>query len=248
MANATLDKLLLEFENYSIADNPFSDPDVGNVHSRLYSAIVSITGGALKPRIQALVENPEYWLGKALQWALSNGEPDVQSNAPSGFGKFSYGDSGNTGPVVFLDSTCAAGFDIENEPGITSLSWPNLTAIDPDDLQHGYLYINGCAALTSVSFPLLTTIGDLNQTMVIVDSPIVTLAVPGVFPAMTQLSFTGLALSAASVNAVLAACVANAAWTGGHIHLEGGTSSAPTGQGIVNAATLVGRGVTVATN
>ena len=56
------------------------------------------------------------------------------------------------------------------------------------------------------------------------------------------------ALTAASVNALLARFVANAAYVSGSIDLSGGTSAAPTGQGITDSATLTGRGVTVSTN
>jgi hypothetical protein len=56
------------------------------------------------------------------------------------------------------------------------------------------------------------------------------------------------ALNAASVNQVLARCVANSAYTSGVVDVSGGTSSPPTGQGITDAATLVTRGVTVTTN
>lgn len=57
-----------------------------------------------------------------------------------------------------------------------------------------------------------------------------------------------LGLTAQSVNHVLARGVANPAFVSGNLTMNGGTSSPPTGQGIIDKATLIGRGVTVTTN
>lgn len=62
------------------------------------------------------------------------------------------------------------------------------------------------------------------------------------------LDFTGNALNAATVNSILARCVASASFTAGTLDLSQGTNAAPTGQGIADVTTLTGRGVTVTTN
>lgn len=64
----------------------------------------------------------------------------------------------------------------------------------------------------------------------------------------SNVALTGLALSAAYVNLMLAICVAEAGFTSGTVDLSGGTSAAPTGQGVTDKATLIARGITVTTN
>jgi len=59
--------------------------------------------------------------------------------------------------------------------------------------------------------------------------------------------FTNNALSADTVNVILARAVANTGFVG-TIQLDGGTNAAPTGQGITDKATLLTRGVTLTTN
>lgn len=61
------------------------------------------------------------------------------------------------------------------------------------------------------------------------------------------INITGCALSATSVNYILAQLVALSP-TVGSFDLSGGTSASPTGQGITDAATLVSNGCTVTTN
>jgi len=64
----------------------------------------------------------------------------------------------------------------------------------------------------------------------------------------THQDFSNCALTAASVNHILARCVANPAYIFGVVSLSGGTNAAPTGQGIMDRATLRRRGVVVTTN
>lgn len=101
--------------------------------------------------------------------------------------------------------------------------------------------------LTSVSFPSLVSVGNEFRFK---DGPLLTsLSIPVFVPYSGQtLNFSGLALDDTSVNHVLARCVANPSYNSGLVNLSGGTSAAPTGQGIVDAATLDGRGVSVAVN
>lgn len=55
------------------------------------------------------------------------------------------------------------------------------------------------------------------------------------------------ALDVSSINAILAFCVAHGG-DNGSLDTHGGTSAAPSGQGILDVATLIGRGWTVTTN
>jgi hypothetical protein len=60
--------------------------------------------------------------------------------------------------------------------------------------------------------------------------------------------FNNNALTASVINAFLAHLVAEPAYVSGTVLLNGGTNAAPSGQGIVDKATLIGRGVVVNTN
>lgn len=163
------------------------------------------------------------------------------------FGFFSFGDSGAVGAVVINDVTCVPGYDIESEPNITSLSWPNLISIDPTNLQAGYLYIQNNPLLTSVSMPVLTSgIWDFflgnNAALTTVDLPVY---VP---PNTSNFQAPNCALDVASVDHILAIHVANPAYVAGVIVLTGGTNAPPGPQGLLDVATLIGRGVAVGTN
>jgi hypothetical protein len=68
------------------------------------------------------------------------------------------------------------------------------------------------------------------------------------FPNGTDYDFSGNALTQATVDAILAAMVANAGYASGNVDLSGGTSSAPSVTGLADKATLIGRGVSVTTN
>ncbi len=97
---------------------------------------------------------------------------------------------------------------------------------------------------TAISFPNVVTIGGtvaLNcPNMVSLD---VSSWVPT--PGNTFSTFGSNSLNAASVNLVLRRCVLNAAFTTGSITLTG---APPSGQGVTDKATLIGRGVSVTTS
>lgn len=112
---------------------------------------------------------------------------------------------------------------VENNAALTSLSFPALTTLNQGAIA-SEAYIRNCAALTTISFPNLTIPNDL------------------------WLDFTNNALSQASVDHVLARLVANPAYVTGQVQLQGGTNSAPSVAGLADKATLAGRGVTVTTN
>lgn len=101
-------------------------------------------------------------------------------------------------------------------------------------------------SLPSLSLPALTNcnVFDLsaNSSMTNFSAPLWLPTNPA------NINFTNCALNAASVNHILARCVANAALVTGTVNLGGGTSAAPTGQGVTDKNTLISRGVTVFTN
>lgn len=127
---------------------------------------------------------------------------------------------------------------------------PALTSVDASVLAHaeGGLNFDSCPSLISLSFPALTLIdGDVfsandSTTLVTVSASSLIYSDNAV-----GVSFINCALDAASVNEILARCVASGL-TAATIDLSGGTSSAPTGQGIIDAATLTTAGCSVTTN
>lgn len=137
-----------------------------------------------------------------------------------------------------LVSITKGGFEIT---GNTSLSSLNLSALET---VYGTLSIAG-NLLTSLDLgSLATAIVSIN------DNPNLTdITLTNFVPTNdTENYFSENALSAATVNAILARFVANAAFVTGVIDLSGGTNAAPTGQGLTDVTTLRGRGVTVTIN
>lgn len=129
------------------------------------------------------------------------------------------GESNDVLIALTLTSLVTVGgiFNLSSDLAIETISLPALTTVS------GNFTANTCTALTSFSAPLwLPTDG-------------------------TTINFNGDALDAASVNHILARCVA-AGVTTCTIDLSGGTNAAPTGQGITDAADLATAGNTVTTN
>lgn len=144
-------------------------------------------------------------------------------------------------------------------PKLESISAPLLVG-NPD------IYINSCQLLTSVdfsalasckfltlnvtglasaSFNLLTT-GEISVTS---NPSLVSLSLPVFLPINgTNFNCSNNALNQASVDNVLHRAVANAGYVIGTVSLDGGTNSAPSAAGLLDKATLVGRGVTVTNN
>lgn len=129
---------------------------------------------------------------------------------------------------------------VDNLDGLSEADFPELISV-------GVLYGTSCANLTRVGYPKLTTVGG---TAVHNGNPLLTdVSFPVWLPTNTKnLRFEDNALTDVSVNHILARCVANAGYVSGTVDTSGGTSSAPTGQGVADKATLIGRGVTVTTN
>ncbi len=126
---------------------------------------------------------------------------------------------------------------------LPAVSLPALTTISAG----GGLSVAGCSALLSLDAPLLVPFsGELFCS----ENPLLeTVNLPVWSPANgTNVSFSNCSLSVASVNHILARCVANPAYASGIVDLAGGASAAPAGQGAADVITLTGRGVTVNTN
>lgn len=147
-------------------------------------------------------------------------------------------------PGVSFPKLASVGGDcdiVDNLDAITEADFPELVSVG------AILAGLSCNILTRVGYPKLVTVGgdllhNLNPLLSEVSFPVF-LPTNG-----TDLNFADNALDASSVNHILARAVANAAYISGTIDTSGGTSSAPTGQGIADKATLIGRGVTVTTN
>ncbi len=171
------------------------------------------------------------------------------TNLLNKIGLFTFGNLAGITSASLTMTTSGAGFDIEGTTELTSIIWPNLVSVDPTGLQDGYITISGNSHLTTLTFSALVTT-NLNTDFTISGNPLLTLiSLPAYVPQAGQmLVFTNNKLTAACVNAILARCVASAGFTGGAVKLNGGTSAAPTGQGITDKATLITRGVTVLTN
>jgi len=158
--------------------------------------------------------------------------------------------------------------DIDNCPDLTST---NLDALESCGDGTDGLFFSDNDSTTSLSLPAFETSSGTfsiqNNTL------LVTISVPSFLtcsagnmdwdtnPALTTvvlssfiprngmtIGIDGCALSQASVDLVLARCVANAAYVTGTVNLDGGTNSAPSAAGLVNVGILTGRGVTVNNN
>lgn len=178
----------------------------------------------------------------------------------TGFTSFNGGGQGITS-VTFQASTSVDGFDIELWNNLTSISFPNLATIDPAGISGalvlillplvtsvncplltkvgGGVSIQQMAGLTSASFPLLTDTANIHFDQ----CPLLTtINVSSWVPTNGSNNlFTACALNAATVNSILARGVANAGFVSGLIDTSGGTSLGPSGQGILDKATLNAR-------
>ena len=154
--------------------------------------------------------------------------PDFWSTVPDSvsgqLGFYTFGPIGASEITFYFDSMLV-GFDIEYATDLVALHFPYLVSLDPTSIQSGVLlFLRHNPGLTTIELPVfLPTQG------------------------MT-LDFQDNALTAATVNAVLARLVANPAFTSGTVHLEGAGNAAPTGQGLTDKATLLGRGVALTTS
>lgn len=144
-----------------------------------------------------------------------------------------------------LESVAGPLYIVDDAPVLTSLDLGSLQSVGLA------LTIRG-TSLTAISLPNLVTVGGdvLNDALAMTSNAnLATIDLSSYVPTNgTNIDLGNCALLAASVNHVLARCVANAAYVSGSVKLGAGTNASPTGQGILDVATLTGRGVAVTTN
>lgn len=169
--------------------------------------------------------------------------------------------------LVFKQKTMVAGFNIGKQASLISVSWPNLVRVTGASAQ---FLISNNTVLTSISAPLLESvsddfIGSNNLVLPALSFPsLVTVgdrlefnlnvalkdvSLPVFVPKNNQqIAFNGCALTQASVDHILARCVASVAFVTGTVDLGDGTNATPSAAGLANKAILEARGVTVQTN
>lgn len=162
-------------------------------------------------------------------------------------GQFAFADMG---ALTVIDAPLLATVDQSVGLGTN----PLLTTVNLGSLQTitaGNLFFSGSTALVTFSLPSLVSTGADPSNTAIQGSgctSLTTFNVPNWLPTNgTTIDLTNCALTSASVNHILARCVA-AGVTTCTIALEGGTNGAPTGQGATDKADLITAGNTVTTN
>lgn len=170
--------------------------------------------------------------------------------------------------LTFTNSTRNGTFDLENNTDLTSLSMPSLVNVTGG----GAILILNCSSLTSISMPsvvsvdngltigICTSLVDLNLDSFVDNGSVYGIDIRG-NPLLASLTlsnyvptngmnqdFRNNALNQTSVDGILARCVANAGFVSGEVRLQDGTNSAPSASGLLDKATLEGRGVVVNVN
>lgn len=176
-----------------------------------------------------------------------------------------------TGSSIYI-SSCAA-LETVSFPNLVTvgesvsvLGCPLVTTINFDSLQKcgffcddfgsGYFELSFSLnnALTSLSLPAFIGFDDPSQVsyaqVAIEDNPVLTtVSMPAFLPNNgISVLFRRNALNQASVDHILARCVANAAFVSGEVRLTGGTNATPSASGLADVLTLQGRGVLVTHN
>jgi hypothetical protein len=174
--------------------------------------------------------------------------------------------------IVFRVVNFGGYFNLDDCEELLTVSFPNMLTFGAG-FDSG-IEIESCALLTSFSAPLLTTLNCasfafiFNSVLVeinlpnLVSVPICNIVVNGnaslaninwpnwVPTPGFVMNFADNALTAASVNHILARCVASPTWgaLGETLDINGGTNAAPTGQGIIDVGVLSARGAGIFTN
>lgn len=146
--------------------------------------------------------------------------------------------------------TVRTGMWFDGNASLTSCLFPSLTTLDGSIPGGGFeeTWFEGNNALQTLSFPSLVTCTN-SSLRIRNNTSLQTLSLPVLVPNNGCIfNFQGNALNQASVDGILARCVANAGYVSGQVLLAGGTNSAPSAGGLADKATLIGRGVTVTTN
>lgn len=154
--------------------------------------------------------------------------------------------SGNVSLTTFnlpsLTQFGSGATSIFNNTALQTLSLPSLITV------FGFL-CSGNTSLITLNLPVLGSMGasaDMNASGC---TNLVNVTLTSYIPSNGRSqNFSSCALSQASVDHVLARCVANAAYVSGTVTLNGGTNSTPSVAGLADKATLIARGCTVLTN
>jgi hypothetical protein len=130
-----------------------------------------------------------------------------------------------------------------NDTALTTISMPALTSVGTE------LFLFSNAALTSISLPALISPGSPGDFDAGNCPNLSSVSFPNIiFPDNGQsVNIAGAALDGASVNHILARLVASGV-TSLSINIGGGTSAAPSGQGIIDKGILIVAGNSVTTN
>lgn len=240
-------------------------PDFGDTDNNLLRKILLQLNGMVDPsdlqnEILQKILNQLSGSGEA----LLTGDPSANLEQ---IGLQVYAPTGMTS-VVWNAENSESGFYWTNDPDIVSFSAPRLvTCITTND---GYFSFVDNSSLASLSFPLLTTVGQIELTSlpaltsisfpslvsafatvaIHTNANLTSISFPNFVPTdvdSNNISMPGCALDAASVNHILAVYLASGV-TSRTITLSGGTNAAPTGQGIADKAALILAGNTVVTN
>lgn len=151
---------------------------------------------------------------------------------------------------IVLQGATAVGLNLLFQDDLISVSAPDATALEAAS----QIVLRNNPALVSVSFPSLTTLvfGDVVDTPLLIESnPVLTTISLGnvVIGDGVSLSLYGNALSQASVDHILARCVASTGFVSGTVDLSGGTTSPPSSVAPGSDYDIVTqRGVTVNVN
>lgn len=131
-------------------------------------------------------------------------------------------------------------FVIDNSPLLVNVNVPLLTGISNG------ISLSTSSGLINIDFPsLASTVGDFNFSNC---TALTTITLPLWIPSDSYIYNFGFCnLDATSVNLILHRC-ALAGLSNATIFLDGGTNSAPTGQGLIDKAALIVAGNTVTTN
>lgn len=226
------------------------------VQASLLCQIANAGGNGGECDIEALPDNQSFF-GNMFFESPPNGLPGVTAvtvNATQSNSKYQFVGATDLTSLSFPNLTTygdgvnECGILIDSCPAFLNFSAPNLVTALQNNPFGGPIAIT---VVPMVSFSLPELITHDGAFSVNVCSSLTTISLPKWIPSNGQNSFfSDNALLAASVNHILARHVASPTWgnAGEVLTLNGGTNAAPSGQGILDKATLIGRGAAVNTN
>lgn len=252
---AEFNRLLSDWRQYSTV------PFVGSDDTRRLFDVLTAAG--LNPTLDDVGQRPHYWLAQLVsQVAGSGGSPGdlVFSGFTNGLGYLDIEGSAGVKTITITNTT-------EITYGAYCSDLPNLTSYVADSvvsISQSLFFASGCtrlanisfaslasvtssifidgAAISTLSFPQLVSTGNFIMRHMTLD----TIDLPLWFPANgTTIEFVDCGLTEAMVDARLANAVASAGFVSGALDLSGASNAAPSAAGLLDKATLEGRGVVV---